>query len=281
MTMRATRSRRIAPTCAFALVALLLASTAAHAECVAPSYLKLKPPVYPPAAIKAKAEGKVIVGATIALDGVPGDLAVVTSGGNADLDQAALDAVATWRFNPASCDGVPALQRIAVPVDFSLVHETTPDQTLGVMADGDAPAPGTAIPTDDHRELAPDRQPIAAATVAALLAKLRDDERGAPAKVIRIDPQTTLSMYFGANERGVYEVVQSSERGWSAVSAGWTSIIRTRFANGPNGVTRELYSQLCDGDAEWCKTQLVVYLARMRESPPPIPPPRAPDPDAP
>ncbi len=53
---------------------------------------------------------------------------------------------------------------------------------------------------------------------------------------------------------------------------GWTSIIRTRYVSAAR-VTRELYAQLCDGDADWCKWQLASYLQRMRENPPPIPPP--------
>ena len=52
--------------------------------------------------------------------GRPQDAAIRNSSGDAGLDQAALDAVRDWRFEPAKRDGVPMRAWCIVPITFSL-----------------------------------------------------------------------------------------------------------------------------------------------------------------
>jgi TonB family protein len=252
---------------------LAVVPSMSRADCTDVSYAKLRPPKYPEAAIAAKAEGRVLVQVTIGVDGVPGDLVLSTSSGNADLDQAALDAVAEWRFNPHICNGKPVVGEAVVPVEFNL-HEAMADgATTAVSSNENEPDANRTIPTKENRELAPDPKSIGAANAAELLRQLRDDESMHALKPHRIDASTMIMTFVEPEERTVFDVVVSTEHGWNAVTGGgWTSIIRTRFVSMVR-VTRELYTQVCDGDDDWCKFQQMSYLQLMRESPPPIPPP--------
>ena len=280
MTARATgrRSSRIDGARPLASAVFAFVSSMSHAGCVDPSYLKLRPPKYPQAAITAKAEGRVLVQATVGVDGVPSDLLVQTSSGNTDLDQAALDSVAGWRFNPRTCDGKAVVGQVIAPVEFNLHAAMLEQDTAGALPDEDSPDPSTVIVTRDHRELAPDPRPIGAATAADLLKQLREDKSVRALKPREIDAATTLTVFIKPDERAVFDVVQSTEHGWNAVTGGgWISIIRTRFVSAPHA-TRELYAQRCDGDDDWCRSRQTSYLRSMRENPPPIPPPASPHP---
>jgi periplasmic protein TonB len=82
--------------------------------------LDMKPPVYPPRCLRSGIEGTVRLRVLVGEDGRPQDAAVRTSSGDAGLDQAALDAVRHWRFEPAKRDGVPLRAWCIVPITFSL-----------------------------------------------------------------------------------------------------------------------------------------------------------------
>ena len=82
--------------------------------------LDMKPPVYPPRCLRMGIEGTVRLRVLVGEDGRPQDAAVRTSSGDAGLDQAALDAVRSWRFEPAKRDGVPLRAWCIVPITFSL-----------------------------------------------------------------------------------------------------------------------------------------------------------------
>ena len=82
--------------------------------------LDMKPPIYPPRCLRLGIEGTVRLRVLVGEDGRPQDAAVRTSSGDAGLDQAALDAVREWRFEPAKRDGVPMRAWCIVPITFSL-----------------------------------------------------------------------------------------------------------------------------------------------------------------
>ena len=59
---------------------------------------------------------KVAVGA----DGAPTEVAIHRSCGHAMLDEAAVEAVRRWTFEPARAAGVPVASLVVIPVRFSL-----------------------------------------------------------------------------------------------------------------------------------------------------------------
>lgn len=67
----------------------------------APRILHRTEPRYPEEARRAGAEGTVVVKIEIREDGHPGAIIVVCSSGLASFDEAALQAIRTWRFVPA------------------------------------------------------------------------------------------------------------------------------------------------------------------------------------
>jgi TonB family protein len=85
-----------------------------------PKALSTAAPVYPEAAKKDKVEGKVIVGCVIDEQGRLTEPKVATSSGNADLDQAALDAVSKWTFHPATLQGKPVAISYTLTINFML-----------------------------------------------------------------------------------------------------------------------------------------------------------------
>jgi protein TonB len=75
-------------------------------------------PVYPPIAKAARQQGTVVLQATISKTGSIENLRVIS--GPAMLQQAALDAVKTWRYRPYLLDGEPTEVETTVNVVFSL-----------------------------------------------------------------------------------------------------------------------------------------------------------------
>jgi protein TonB len=76
-------------------------------------------PEYSEEARKAKYQGNVILWALIGPDGRPRELRIARSLGMG-LDQKALDAVAKWRFAPATKDGQPVAVQVNIEVSFRL-----------------------------------------------------------------------------------------------------------------------------------------------------------------
>jgi len=62
---------------------------------------------YPPAALKAHAEGTVTLAFTITTGGNVKDLRIEKSSNNKDLDDASLQCAAHWLYKPATMDGEP------------------------------------------------------------------------------------------------------------------------------------------------------------------------------
>ena len=78
------------------------------------------PPVYPRDAERQKLSGWVDVEFTVAPDGSTQDLVVRGAEPQRTFDQAAIDAVKRWRFEPIMRDGVAVAQRAAVRIRFEL-----------------------------------------------------------------------------------------------------------------------------------------------------------------
>ena len=75
-------------------------------------------PIYPQSALAARIQGVVIIQATIGPDGLVDDAQVLRS--VPDLDQAALDAVSQWQYEPVFLNGVAIPVIMTVTVNFAL-----------------------------------------------------------------------------------------------------------------------------------------------------------------
>lgn len=78
------------------------------------------PPNYPETARRAGWEGRVTVRVEVSADGVPTTVTLGKSSGYGVLDQAALRAVKSWRFQPRTIGGVAMAGVVEVPVNFAL-----------------------------------------------------------------------------------------------------------------------------------------------------------------
>jgi protein TonB len=81
----------------------------------------MRPPVYPPRCLRMGIEGTVRVRVLVGENGRPQEVTLGKSSGEAALDQAAMDAVRGWRFEPAKRNGVPMRAWAIVPVEFKLI----------------------------------------------------------------------------------------------------------------------------------------------------------------
>ena len=84
-----------------------------------PRKIKHVKPVYPPSAMAARVGGNVLIEATIGVDGRVHNARMVKS--IALLDQAALDAVRQWEFEPSRVNGVPVAVTMVIVVTFALL----------------------------------------------------------------------------------------------------------------------------------------------------------------
>jgi protein TonB len=75
-------------------------------------------PRYPQSAMDAKVQGAVVLQLTVDPEGVPTDVEVVDS--IPELDQAAIEAVKQWRYEPTLMNGVPVPVAMLVTLTFSL-----------------------------------------------------------------------------------------------------------------------------------------------------------------
>jgi TonB family protein len=96
-----------------------------------PSYRRLAPPKYPQAAIDARQEGTVLLKVLVAIDGSVSDIEVASATLPGSFDQAAIDTVRKWQFNPATRDGTPVAAWVQVPICFSLNEGQDPPACSG------------------------------------------------------------------------------------------------------------------------------------------------------
>lgn len=89
---------------------------------VLPAYLKNPVPVYPRLAREQGYEGTVLLEAEVLPSGQCGKLRLVKSSGHRILDDAATQAVATWRFKPAARAGVRVPVWVEIPITFKLLN---------------------------------------------------------------------------------------------------------------------------------------------------------------
>jgi periplasmic protein TonB len=84
----------------------------------APVKLKEVAPVYPEKARRARIQGLVILDCTVDAEGVVTDAKILRP--ISELNDAAIDAVKQWRYEPAKVGGVAVPIRLAVSVNFVL-----------------------------------------------------------------------------------------------------------------------------------------------------------------
>lgn len=76
-------------------------------------------PQYTARAMEEKVEGEVVMECVVKADGTVGDIKIVRAL-HEDLDKAAMDAAAQWRFEPGTRDGKPVNVLVAIAMAFSL-----------------------------------------------------------------------------------------------------------------------------------------------------------------
>ena len=107
-----------------ALLALACGSRPATPQAAAneapPKVANLVQPAYPEDARKAGVEGTSIVEVTIGADGAMVRCSLAASSGNAQLDEAALQAVHVSKFAAGTRDGKPAEMKVKLPFKFKL-----------------------------------------------------------------------------------------------------------------------------------------------------------------
>lgn len=81
---------------------------------------RLPAPVYPRESRLRGEEGTVVVEVDVGADGVPTEVRVIDDAGFPRLAGAAIDAVKTARFRPATRDGTPIPSRVTIPFRFRL-----------------------------------------------------------------------------------------------------------------------------------------------------------------
>src|SRR4051812_24174121 len=109
------------------LFSLLLGSVVLAADAIVPPHVRMQSAPEWPANQPADHDLDVIVVVTVAADGAVLDAHVDDSAG-ADYDQAAIDAVKHWQFDPATRNGQPIPARVRALVHFAPV--TTPPAPL-------------------------------------------------------------------------------------------------------------------------------------------------------
>ncbi len=77
-------------------------------------------PIYPNMSKRLGEQGTVVLRVLVKADGNAGEVEVKSSSSYPRLDQAAIDAVKTWRFNPAKIDGKAIDEWYQVPIPFKL-----------------------------------------------------------------------------------------------------------------------------------------------------------------
>ncbi len=75
-------------------------------------------PEYPKMSQRLNEQGTVVLTVLVKSDGSAGDVEVKSSTGFPRLDRAAMEAVRSWHFNPATIDGKPIDKTYEVPITF-------------------------------------------------------------------------------------------------------------------------------------------------------------------
>ena len=226
--------------------ASLDANQSVRNPCLAVEYKVMRPPLYPPEAVRDHSEGKTILMVTVGVDGVPSNVVVSTSSGNVHLDDAAADTVKGWRFEPMRCDGKIVVSQILVPVNFSLADEQVDPKSLSAS----------------KWEVAPDSKPMEFEAVNAALGYLTTEPG-----IVEVPGNSPKHRVF-------HQEHDVSAKIWfvdTASGTGWTTVIRWRQIRRDD--TRwGLYSYLCDGPEAYCSEMRAGIIEFTKAHPPPPPP---------
>jgi protein TonB len=87
-----------------------------------PHYRSNPRPDYPTQSLRQREEGVALLSVEVGSDGRSGEIALKQSSGHPLLDQAAIQAVRRWMFEPARVDGRAVSSWAVVPVRFSLMN---------------------------------------------------------------------------------------------------------------------------------------------------------------
>lgn len=87
-----------------------------------PAYLNNPAPLYPIAAKRRGIQGLVLLEVSVSAMGMASKIIVKRSSGYTILDRAATEAVAAWRFIPATQDGKEIEATVLIPVRFELIQ---------------------------------------------------------------------------------------------------------------------------------------------------------------
>ena len=88
---------------------------------VAPRVISSVQPSYTEAAMRARIEGTVVLGAVVHTDGTAGEITIVRSLDSTNgLDEQAIKALRQWKFEPGTLKGKPVAVRVRVEMDFNL-----------------------------------------------------------------------------------------------------------------------------------------------------------------
>jgi TonB family protein len=104
----------------------------------APKEVHAPVPEYSDEARKAKLQGTCVLLVIVGRDGRPRDIRVLRTLG-LGLDEKAIEAVKTWRFEPAMKDGKPVAALISVEVHFHLYPDAYSQADAHLPADAHAP----------------------------------------------------------------------------------------------------------------------------------------------
>jgi protein TonB len=85
-----------------------------------PRYRNNPKPGYPVAARRLRQQGTVLLSVAVNQSGKPTLVSVKESSGSRVLDDAAVNAVRAWDFEPARSDGRPVASRVEIPLRFEL-----------------------------------------------------------------------------------------------------------------------------------------------------------------
>lgn len=85
-----------------------------------PRYKTNPKPRYPPIARRRRQEGVVLLAVSVDASGNPVTIEIQTSSGVSSLDEAAVDAVRHWEFEPGVLEGRAVPSRVEVPIRFEL-----------------------------------------------------------------------------------------------------------------------------------------------------------------
>lgn len=89
----------------------------------------MTPPRYKAEWALAGKMGTVVLLLSVNADGSVADVAVETSSGHQELDDAAVEAARTWRFRAPVANGVAVPSKVRVPLDFNPALGAPPPQT--------------------------------------------------------------------------------------------------------------------------------------------------------